>query len=169
MPKKKATIKKTVGKTRKQTSKKTTTTKAKKDKAMPIHSDLTKMQKPQEYMEYVYFMALPRTLRAETLGLDGQADVDFTAKYKVNKNTLTEWRKRVGFWDDVQTVRKEFFRARSGDVLLALETTCIREGKGTDVRVYLTYTGEYSDKVEQEHKVHPELQAALEKIGTVLG
>lgn len=137
-------------------------------KAVPIASDLSKLKHPQEYMEFVTFMALPRVLRAQALNMEGDSQEDFRKAHKLNKDTLVEWKKRAGFWEDVQTVRKDFFRERSGDVLLALETTCIKEGKGQDVRVYLTYTGEYTEKTESEHKVHPELAAALEKIGAVL-
>jgi len=140
----------------------------KKTKEVKLASNLGKLKHPAEYMEFITFMAIPRVLRVETLGIEDDTQEAFRKKHKLNKDTLVEWKKRAGFWDDVQSVRKDFFRERSGDVILALETTCIKDGKGQDVRVYLTYTGEYSEKLEQEHKVHPELQAALEKIGKVL-
>lgn len=144
--------------------------KGKKTKPIEMHSDLKNMTKPQEYLEYVMFMALPRTMRVEVLGIEDDTQESFGKKYGVNKNTLTDWKNRAGFWDDVMQVRKEFFRARTADVILALETKNLSPDRvsGQDVRVLLTYTGEYSEKLEQEHKVHPELQAALEKIGQVL-
>lgn len=144
--------------------------KAKKKKTVELHSELKNMTKPQEYLEYVTFMALPRTMRAEILGLEDDTQESFGKKLGVNKNTLTDWKGKAGFWDDVMTVRKEFFRARTADVILALETKNLSPDKvsGQDVRVLLTYTGEYSEKQETEHKVHPELAAALEKIGQVL-
>ena len=76
----------------------------------------------------------------------------------------------LGFWEDVITVRKDFFRARTANVILALETKSLDPNKvqGQDVRILLTYTGEYSEKVENEHKITPELQTALDKIGKVL-
>jgi len=155
MAKKKTTTKRTVGKTRKPK----TPTETRKNKS-----------KPQVYDEFVYFMALPRTLRQETMELEGDTMLAFAAKYKVNKNTLTTWKNKAGFWDDVQRLRKDFFRARTADVILALETKNLNPDKasGQDVRVLLTYTGEYSDKLEQEHKIHPDLQKALDKIGKVL-
>lgn len=134
-----------------------------------IQSDLNGLNHPQEYLEFITFMALPRALRVEMLGIEDDTQGAFAVKHGLNKDTLVEWKKRAGFWEDVQAVRRDFFRERSGDVILALETTCIKEGKGQDVRVYLTYTGEYSEKTETEHKVHPELQKALDKIGSVLG
>lgn len=124
------------------------------------------LSKPQEYMEFISFMALPRVLRGQILEVRTQDD--FALKYGVNRNTLVAWKKRIGFWNEVQNVRKDFFRERSGDILLALESTCLREGKGSDVKVLLTYTGEYNEKLEQEHKISPELKKALDKLDRVL-
>lgn len=164
MTKQKTQKKKTIGKTKaiKQTKK--------TKKEVTIKSDLTGLQKPQEYLEFVTFMSLPRTMRAELLDIEDDSQEAFCKKYKVNKNTVADWKKRAGFWDDVLTVKKEFFKARTSDVLLALETKNLDPNKvsGQDVRVLLTFTGEYSERIEQEHKVHPELQAALDKIGKVL-
>lgn len=131
-------------------------------------SDLNGLKKPQAYMDFILFMAIPDVLRTQLMDVETQQD--FGKKYKINSDTLVQWKKRVGFWDDVVSVRKEFFRARTANVLLALETKSLNPDKvqGQDVRVLLTYTGEYSEKVENEHKVHPELAAALEKIGKVL-
>lgn len=159
MAKKKSTTKKGKGQTGKVTS-----------KPIDLKTDLSGLTKPQEYLEYVTFMAIPSVKRVEIMQLEDDTQEAFCKKYKVNKNTLTDWKKRVGFWDDVLTIKKEFFKARTANVLLALETKNLDPAKvqGQDVRVLLTFTGEYTEKVESEHKVHPELQAALEKIGKVM-
>jgi len=136
-----------------------------KPKKAPV-SDLSGMNKPQEYLEFITFMSLPRALRGQLTGTETQDE--FSEKYGINRNTLVAWKKRVGFWEDVQNARKGFFRERSADVLLALETACLKDGKGSDVRVYLSYTGEYTERAEQEHKISPEIQAALDKIERIL-
>lgn len=150
-------------------------TRSKRDKKPPkrsselkIVSDLSGIKKPQKYLEFITFMAIPDVLRAELLEV--KTEGDFAKKFLVNKNTLTDWKKRIGFWEDVIAVRKDFFRARTANVILALETKSLDPAKvqGQDVRILLTYTGEYTEKVENEHKIHPELAAALEKIGKVL-
>lgn len=140
----------------------------KKTSELKIVSDLSGLKQPAKYLEFVTFMAIPDVLRAELLEVKTQGD--FSKKYRVDEDTLTAWKKRVGFWEDVITVRKDFFRARTANVILALETKSLDPSKvqGQDVRILLTYTGEYSEKIENEHKIHPELQAALEKIGKVL-
>ena len=139
-------------------------------KHIDIKTDLSGLAKPNEYLEYVTFMGIPSVKRVEIMGLEDDTQKAFSKKYKVDQNTLTTWKNRAGFWDDVLTVKKEFFRARTANVLLALETKNLDPNKvqGQDVRVLLTFAGEYSEKVENEHKVHPELAAALERISKVL-
>lgn len=140
----------------------------KKSSEIKLASDLSGLKKPQKYLEFITFMAIPDVLRAELLEVKTQGD--FSKKFRVDEDTLTAWKKRVGFWEDVIAVRKDFFRARTANVILALETKSLDPARvqGQDVRILLTYTGEYSEKVENEHKIHPELAAALEKIGKVL-
>lgn len=133
-----------------------------------LASDIVGLHKPQEYLEFITFMAIPEVLREDLIG--ARTHGDFSKKYRVDEDTLTSWKKRVGFWDDVVATRKDFFKARTANVLLALETKSLDPNKvnGQDVRVLLTYTGEYSEKAETEHKIHPELAAALDKIGKML-
>ena len=140
-----------------------------------IISDIEKptkhrLKKPQVYDEFIYFMAIPSVLRKEILELESDTQQAFAKKHGINKDTITQWKNKAGFWDDVQRIRKDFFRARTSDVILALETKNLNPEKasGQDVRVLLTYTGEYSDRVENEHKIHPDLQQALDKIGKAL-
>lgn len=140
----------------------------KKTSKLDLVSDLNGLKHPQKYLEFITFMAIPDVLREELLEVKTHGD--FAKKYRVNEDTLTAWKKRAGFWEDVITVRKDFFRARTANVILALETKSLDPNKvqGQDVRILLTYTGEYSEKVENEHKITPELQTALDKIGKVL-
>jgi len=140
----------------------------KKTHTIKLTTDLNALAKPKEYLEFITFMAIPDVLREEQMGLKTQQD--FATKFGIDAGTLSDWKKRVGFWDDVIAVRKDFFKARTANVILALETKSLDPEKvqGQDVRVLLTYTGEYSDRNETEHRIHPELAAALERIGKVL-
>lgn len=158
-------MKKTTKKTPKQTGK----IKPRKIRISKVATDMTTIRKPQEYLEFITFMAIPKVLREETMGVKSQQD--FGKKYRVDEDTLCAWKNKVGFWDDVVTARKDFFRQRTADVILALETKSLdpERVQGTDVKVLLGYTGEYAEKVENEHKVHPDIQAALDRISRVLG
>jgi len=116
-----------------------------------------------EYLEFIRFIALPRTIRQEEMGVANQGE--FAKKFGMDEGTLSDWKNREGFWDDVANVRKSFFRNRTGDVLLALETKNLdpRKANGADVKVLLTYTGEYEEKQQHEHTITKEVAEALER------
>lgn len=142
---------------------------AKNGRITSTYTDLSVLNKPQEYLDFILFIAIPRVKRQEIMDVETQGE--FSKKYGVGEATLADWKKRAGFWDDVMAQRKEFFRQRTADVLLALETKSLdpKKVQGQDVKVLLTYTGEYAEKAESEHRVHPDIQKALEKISSVLG
>lgn len=133
-----------------------------KSKEVKLESVPENSNKTGEYIEFVTFIAIPSVLRKDLL--DVKTQDDFAKKYGVNKDTLSDWKKRAGFLSDVMRIRQEFFKQRSGDVILSLETTCIKDGKGSDVKVYLTYTGEYKERQETEHIVDPALAKAIDNI-----
>lgn len=126
------------------------------------------IQKQAEYLEYVTFMALPEVLRQEIMGITKQKD--FAESYGLREATLSDWKYGAGFWDNVAKVRQHFFRGRTANVLLALETKNLNPETvtGNDVKVLLTYTGEYKERTVEEHTVDPELQRAIAKMGQVL-
>ena len=131
-------------------------------KEIKIESIPAQSKRTAEYLEFITFIAIPRVLQKELLGVDSQDA--FAKKYALNKNTLIKWKKRAGFYTDVMRVKQDFFRERTSDVILSLETTCLKDGKGSDVKVLLTYTGEYKERQEMEHTVDPEVAKAIDNI-----
>jgi hypothetical protein len=144
--------------------KKTTT----KEETVKLHSDMTGLRNPQKYLDFISWIAIPDVLRAE---LELPATQKAYAEHVgVTQDTLVDWKKRAGFRDDVMELRSIFFTERAANVILALETKCLdpKSVSGNDVRVYLTAIGNYKERQEQEHKVHPDLQKALDKVAKVL-
>ena len=170
MAKTKKTTKKKPKKTKEKKPKKSQAQGKKPEKTRTIGinlvSDTTKMSRVPEYLDFIQFMALPRVMREETMGIKTQQE--FAKKYKLNEWTLVDWKSKPGFWDDVHNYRKQFFGGRAGDVWLALETTCIKEGKGQDVKVYFTLLDQYKEKTQEEHKVDPEVKKIIDKMGEFL-
>lgn len=138
------------------------------EKQIELHSDLKGLQNPQKYLDFIGWIAIPDVLREE-LDLP-RTHTEYAKKVGVHIDTLTDWKKRAGFRDDVMEMRSVFFTDRAANVILSLETKCLNPKlvSGNDVRVYLTAIGNYKEKQEQEHKVHPDLQKALDKIASVL-
>lgn len=140
----------------------------KKEKQITLHSDINGLRNPQKYLDFISWIAIPDVLREEMELPTTQAA--YAELVGVTQDTLVDWKKRAGFRDDVMEMRSLFFTARAGNVILALETKCLdpKLVTGNDVRVYLTAVGQYQEKAEQEHKVHPELQEALERVARIL-
>lgn len=164
----KKTTKKTTKSKPKQT-KKGTGTKQKRNGTVTVSSDLTKVRKTAEYLGFLQFMATPQPLWPELYGVTNQ--MEYAKQIGVDNATLSDWKNVPGFYDDVVTINKKFFKARVGNVMLALETKCLDPNKvtGNDARVFATYAEAYSDKVEEEHKLDPAVQEALAKVAKALG
>ena len=147
---------------------KTAKTKRNKAEKPQPSSDFSKVRKTNEYLEFINFITLPRVMRHEVIGVETQEE--FCELFKVDKGTLSKWKKIPGFWEDVTEIRKALFRERSADVLLSLEAKCLNPGSvtGADVRVYLTAIGEYQERHEVENELSPQLLEALAKIDKML-
>lgn len=123
------------------------------------------VQKVDEYIQFIRFCSLPRALRDSVFGAKDQTE--FAEKFGLHMDTLTDWKKKAGFWDEVFAVRKDFFKERTGDVLLAMETKAIRTGDAAESNSMLKYTGEL--QAENDPSAVPEAVAnAIAKIFQVL-
>lgn len=132
-------------------------------------TDMTKIRKQPEYLLFLQFSATPSVLWGEIWDVTSQAE--FAKKIGVGEDTLSDWKRVPGYYDDVVQLNKQFFKARIGNVMLALETKSLDPNKvnGNDVRILATYAEAYSDRVETDHILPPEVQEALAKVAAVLG
>lgn len=133
-----------------------------------VKRQLPGIHKIDTFLTYVEYIASPRALRPQIFKTDGDTDAAFIKKYKSSKISMAAWKKRTDFWEMVKDARKKFFRARTADAILSLEQTAIKEGRGADVKVLLTYTDEYEERNIQEHTLHPKLEAALDKLDKII-
>lgn len=146
-----------------------TKTVRKRNETVTVSSDLSKVRKTAEYLGFLHFMATPSVLWPEIYEVNSQKE--YAAKIGIDNATLSDWKHVPGYYDDVVAINKKFFKARIGNVMLALETKSLDPEKvnGTDVRVLATYAEAYSDRIEEEHKLDPAVQEALDKVSKALG
>jgi len=133
-----------------------------KEKTSKLKSDIKGLRYPAEYLDFIDWMSLPPVMR------EPRTHKEFAKQIRVGEDTLTSWKKRAGFWDDVVDQRKDWARDQSGDLLLGLKRNAVKYGKGTDVKVWLQYTGEFTEKADINFGVSPELQKIVEKIDQFL-
>lgn len=125
------------------------------------------MKKEGEYFAFAEFIALPRALRESVLGVKTQTD--FAKRFGVNEWTLVEWKKREEFQESVKKIRASFFRERTGDVLLSVETNAIKTGDAAPARLLLEVTGEVKKEKSDDPNHLPEVLAeAIRNLSSIL-
>lgn len=104
-----------------------------------------KAQKPLrhygEYSDFVAWTALPTELRVP------KTQRELAKKFGVGEDTLSEWKRRNGFWEEVTDKRKAWGRERTPDVMLALFKRIQRTGSAPEVRLWLEVVEEWQSKV----------------------
>lgn len=131
-------------------------------------SDLKKLKRPADYITFLQFAASDKEMKKRIWGTHTQ--VGFAKEIGVSADTLVDWKKVPGFHQDMINIRQLIFAEQTADSIRALikKTSNEKTVTGNDVRVLLTYTGEYKEKHEEELTMNPEIQAALDRLAEVL-
>lgn len=123
-------------------------------------------KKEAEYFAFAEFIALPRALRDSVLGVKTQGE--FAERFGVDEWTLVQWKKKEGFQEEVKKIRATFFRERTGDVMLAVETNAIKTGDAAPARLILEVTGEVKKEKDPTEHSSEALEKAIDIINRVL-
>lgn len=94
-----------------------------------------------EYSDFVAWTALPTELRVP------KTQRELAKKFGVGEDTLSEWKRRNGFWEGVTEKRKTWGRERTPDVMLALFKRIQRTGSAPEVRLWLEVIEGWQSKV----------------------
>lgn len=112
------------------------------------NKDLMGLVKAEEYLQFIEFMALPTFLKKEVFGFaTGGA---FADKYNLSIDTLTDWKKKEGFWDRVKKARTKWVQEKVSEVLAALYRKAIEDGSASEVKLFLQYAGEFEETLRVE-------------------
>ena len=123
------------------------------------------LKHPLGYLDFILFIALPVELRLQIIKAETQKE--FAAKIRVDEDTLTAWKKRDGFWDDVSRVRKEIFKEMVSEVVFAVKTNASKNGGAAESRLFLEYAGELK-KESDPGRLPESLDRLIEKVGEFL-
>jgi hypothetical protein len=129
---------------------------------LELNDSMIGLKNPQEYLEFVYWLATPIDLR------EIKTQEDFAAKIGVTKDTLTNWKKREGFQDLLMDTIKSNFRERSASVLRAVERRAHASGGNQDAALFFKVTGMIKDGSELKLGIDDELKNALDKVAKAL-
>lgn len=103
--------------------------------------DLDNMRKPDVYLEFIRFTATLPNFRKL------QNQQEFAKEFGVEESTLSNWKKKEGFWDEVREERKASMKDNMvGNIIMAVYRKAIREGTSKEAKLLLELSGEYEEK-----------------------
>jgi len=97
------------------------------------------LRHPLEYDQFVLWVATPEPLR------EPHTQSKLAEKFGVGDDTLSEWKQREGFWDDVRREIHSWGKNRTPNVVHALYKKAI-SGKAAEVKLWLQYIDGFSEK-----------------------
>lgn len=104
-----------------------------------VFVDYHRIQDPLKLQEFIHWIALPKKLRKP------KTHKTLAKKIGVSQDTLTDWKKLNGFWQEVKCERDNYFREQTSEVLQGLYEKA-KSGKASEVKLYLQYFEGFSEK-----------------------
>ncbi|NLZ96512.1 MAG: hypothetical protein GX926_00725 [Candidatus Magasanikbacteria bacterium] len=117
----------------------------------PINSNNSqvKLRHNFEYHKFILWIALPKELRKPN------TQVELSKHFGVGQDTLSEWKKRTGFWEEVARQRKEWSKEKTSDIIYALYKRIIETGNAAEVKLWFQLIENWSERfrtsIEEEN------------------
>ncbi len=127
-----------------------------------VTTEVSMLKHPMEYLAFVEWFSLPTMLR------DPATQKEFAKQHSVNEDTITDWKKRDGFYEQVSKERRRYFADRTGDVIHALYVHFLKKGGAAEAKLFLQYVNELKEDGDGTLQLSPELSKALEKVHKIL-
>lgn len=109
-------------------------------------NDLKHLQHPVEYLMFAEWMALPRKDRVP------KTQYEFAKQFGLNKDTVTDWKKRSDFWDIVSINRINYVREGLGSAFKSTLDKIIKTGNARDLLAFMQVIGDFKTKLEVESR-----------------
>lgn len=96
-------------------------------KAVAIAAEL---KHPAAFLRFVAWIAIPDAYR------NPKSQEELAKEVGVDPATLSDWKKRTGFWDAVHDEMRHFLRGRTANVMVAFYNAILREGDAARIRAW---------------------------------
>lgn len=130
------------------------------------------VKKKVEYQHIVAWVALPTSHKEnypnEQEPWECTNEREIAKKLGIDQSTISIWKSKQEFWEEVFKVQKIITAGDVADVILGLKRAAIATGKAPEVKLYLQLAGMISESEKVEHQISPELKKALDTLGGVL-
>ena len=107
------------------------------------------LHKPDVYQLFVVWMSLPQPERYP------KTQKEFAAKYGIHQDTVVDYKKRKGFWDDVQLMWKDWGKEKTSDVMKKFYDTLMSKGSASDIKLWLQYFLNWAERHNIQHEGLP--------------
>lgn len=84
-----------------------------------------------EYRDFVVWIATPKALR------EPATQRDMAKQFGVGEDTLSDWKNRPDFWEEVKEERSRWTREKTSDVIHALYKRASEGGSAHEVRLWM--------------------------------
>lgn len=114
---------------------------------------------------FTKWIALPKSLR------NPKTQEEICKKYKIASSTLSRWKQKEGFWDEVKKEVKEWSRGKTPNVIQAIYQKILKQGGAAEAKLWLEYVEGWAEKSEFKGEIKnteiildPEEKKMLDKI-----
>jgi len=114
--------------------------------------DTVGISEPRKILDFVRWLSIPKPLR------EPKTHQLFAEKIGVSIDTLTDWKKRRGFWDEVYSSHAQYIRRFTSDISYGLVQRA-KTGSEREVRLYMELFEGFSKKVRVQEEVLPYKQS----------
>ena len=113
----------------------------------PKESDNRRRIKKTEFEEYAHFLALPSYEREEVYGF--HLDSDFAVKFRVSKDSLTDWKDDDRLWE-LRNKHMKRFKRYTPDIYMALGKGAIERKSASEVMAWAKLVEGWKESVKTE-------------------
>jgi hypothetical protein len=103
------------------------------------------LKNPLTYQDFIEWSALPDTEK------EPRTHQEFAIKNGISNGTLTDWKNREGFWDEVKEKRKVWAKGRTSNVILGLYRRALKAGTASEVKLWLQVFDDFVEHTKQTH------------------
>ena len=98
------------------------------------------IRKIDTFNEFCQWSALPSPLREPKL------QIDFAKKWGTSEQTIIKWKHRPEFWQNISSIRMNWARDKTSDVIYGLFKNASTRGEAAEVKLWLQAVEDWSEK-----------------------
>lgn len=116
-----------------------------------------KLRHGSEYKDFVAWISLPKELR------EPKTQRALACEFGVGEDTLSEWKLRDSFWDEVAEKRRTWCKEKTTDVINALYKRIVTNGSAAEIRLWMEVIEDWSAKEARSVSPYDDIKAMTDE------